>query len=128
MRRLLCVTIVSAMTLSACGGTDNPPPSSPPPSGGGDTITGRERVAWTQTIGNPADIALYRYALYVDGTRRALEGETCAATSSAASFDCSAPLPSMTAGSHTLELVSFVTQGDTVYESPKSSGLRVTVA
>jgi glucose/arabinose dehydrogenase len=127
MRRLLCVTIVSAMTLSACGGGDSsPPPSSPPPSGGGDTITGRERVGWTQTV-DSGDIALYRYALYVDATRVVLDGATCAPSSGSA-FDCSAPLPLLTAGSHTLELASFVSQGDTVYESPKSSALRVTVS
>jgi glucose/arabinose dehydrogenase len=127
MRRLLCVTIVSAMALSACGGNDNPPPSSPPPSGGGETITGRERVGWTQTVESGTDIALYRYALYVDATRRVLDEATCTPTSGAA-FACSAPLPSLTAGSHTLELASFVTQGDTVYESPRSSALRVTVS
>jgi glucose/arabinose dehydrogenase len=128
MLLLLCATIVSAMTLSACGGNDNPPQSSPPPSGGGDTISGRERVGWTQTIENAGDSALYRYALYVDGTRRVLEGETCAPTSSASTFDCSAPLPPLAAGSHMLELASFLTQGENVYESPRSSALRVTVA
>jgi glucose/arabinose dehydrogenase len=65
--------------------------------------------------------------LYVDGDRRVVEGETCASVS-ASTFDCSAALPSLTAGVHTLELATFVMNGDTVVESTRSTALRVTVA
>jgi aldose sugar dehydrogenase len=127
MRRVLRVTTtLTIIALAGCGGNNNPPPSSQPPPGGGNTITGRERIGWAQTA-SPADLSTYRYALYVDGTRRVLEGETCGPTADAATYDCSAPLPTMTAGAHTLELASFFTQGDTVYESARSSPLRVVV-
>jgi glucose/arabinose dehydrogenase len=114
--------------LAGCGGSTQPPPSSPPPSNGGDTITGRERFGWSQAAENAADLAFLRYALYVDGTRRVVEGETCQATGSPTAFDCSAPLPALTPGVHTLELASFITQGDSTFESPRSTTLRVTVA
>jgi glucose/arabinose dehydrogenase len=103
------------------------PPSSPPPSNGGDTITGRERVGWLQTAENPNDATFLRFALYVDGTRRVLEGESCQ-TASPTTLDCSAPLPALTPGVHTLELASFITQGDSVIESTRSAAIRVTVA
>jgi glucose/arabinose dehydrogenase len=118
------------MALTAgCGenGESNPP-SSPPPSSGGETITGRERFGWTQTVASPGDLPLYRYALYVDGTRHVIEGETCAATGVETAFDCSAPLPMMTPGRHTLELAAFVDAAGTVQESSRTAALQVNVA
>ncbi|MGH9373402.1 MAG: PQQ-dependent sugar dehydrogenase [Vicinamibacterales bacterium] len=127
MARFLRFALVAFLTLVvSC--SESRSPSSPPPSGSGETITGRERFGWTQTANSPGDLALYRYALYVDGTRQVVEGETCAPTSTETVFECSAPLPSLTAGRHTLELAVFVTSGDTVEESSRSPALQVTVA
>jgi glucose/arabinose dehydrogenase len=42
-------------------------------------------------------------------------------------FACTAPLPALTPGAHTLELAAFITDGS-VLESPRSAGLRVTLA
>ena len=109
----------------ACGGSSNP--SNPPPgSGSGSTITGRERIGWTQPADNAAELASFDYAAYVDGTRRVLEGDTC--TGSGPMFDCSAPLPSLTAGAHTIELATFVSTGGQIVESERSAPLQVTVA
>jgi glucose/arabinose dehydrogenase len=126
-RRTIAI-VASVAVLAGCGGSTQPPPSSPPPSNGGDTITGRERFGWSQAAENPTDLAFLRYALYVDGTRRVVEGETCQPGSAANTFDCSAPLPQMTPGAHTLELASFLMQGDSIIESPRSPAMRVTVA
>jgi glucose/arabinose dehydrogenase len=112
---------------SACGGSSNPPtPPSPGPDGG-DRITGRERIGWAQLAVDSAQLATFGYAVYVDGTRNVLTGESCAAAGDSGTFECSAPLPSMTPGQHTIELASFIVSGDTVLESERSAVLRVTV-
>lgn len=89
-------------------------------------MTGRERFGWTQTNAAP-DGPVLQYAAYVDGVRRVLEGVTCA-TGSGLNLDCSAPLPPMTAGRHTLELAAFIVSGDSTVEGPKSAALQLTVA
>lgn len=127
MGKLSNAAFVTALfAVSGCG--DSKPPASPPATGGGSTITGRERIGWTQTAGSGGDFALFDYALYVDGGRRVLEGDSCTATSVETTMECSAQLPSMTAGQHTLELAVFVVSGETVVESPRSPALQVTVA
>lgn len=128
MPRLLCVTLVAVTALVGCGGSDSPPTSSPPPAGSGETITGRERIGWVQRAASEGDLSLFGYALYVDGNRNVLAGVSCATAANAGDFNCSAPLPQLTAGSHSLELVSFITQGESVVESERSAALRVTVA
>ncbi len=70
---------------------------------------------------------MLQFAVYVDGTRRVLEGVACAA-GSAGNLDCNAPLPSMTAGRHTLELAAFYTSGDSVIEGPRSPPLQLQIA
>jgi glucose/arabinose dehydrogenase len=128
MPRLLFVTLVAATAIVGCGGSSSPPTSSPPPSGSGETITGRERVGWLQTAASEGDLSLFAYALYVDGNRRVLVGASCAPPPTAGAFNCSAPLPQLSTGTHTLELASFVVQGESVIESGRSAALRVTVA
>lgn len=126
MRRLLFFAAALALPMMA-GCDDRRPPDSPPPSGGGDTITGRERIGWSQAAGSQGDVALYQFALYVDGSRRVLQGANC--TGSTSPFDCSAPLPSLTNGQHSLELAAFVTAADgSMRESPRGAALQVSVA
>lgn len=118
--------LLSLLTAAACGGGDgDSPPSSPPPSGSGDTITGRERFGWSQA-GSASDAAILQFAVYVDGARRVLEGASC--NPGGTSLECSAPLPPMTAGRHTLELAAFYVTGDTTLEGPKSTPLQVNIA
>jgi glucose/arabinose dehydrogenase len=57
-----------------------------------------------------------------------LQDESCEGTATANAFECSAPLPTLSAGQHTLELAAFVMSGDLAVESAKSPGLQVTVA
>jgi glucose/arabinose dehydrogenase len=118
--------LMSLLLAAACGDNNGtPPPSSPPAPGSGDTITGRERFGWTQP-GSASDAAILQFAVYVDGARRVLEGASCSAGD--ASLECSAPLPPMTAGRHTLELAAFFPTGDTPAEGPKSTPLQLTIA
>ena len=121
---------IAALVLGvsvACGGSPNPPAPSPGNPGSGETISGRERIGWSQPAQDSSELATFDYAIYVDGARRVLEGDTCGG-GSAGAFDCSAPLPSMTAGQHTLELATFVMVNGAPIESARSSALRVTVS
>ena len=111
--------------VTACGDS-RPDTPSPPGTGTGETITGRERVGWDQPAANAAELATFRYAMYVDGTRSELTDVSCAQTSTATGFACSARLPAMTNGAHTLEIAAFYDSGGIV-ESAKSASLRVTV-
>jgi glucose/arabinose dehydrogenase len=127
MVRLLLAAFVAALVVVAgCGNSDSP--SSPPGSGSGQTITGQERIGWTQTANSSGDFGLYEYALYVDGGRRVLSNTSCTPTAVDTTMECSAPLPSMTPGRHTLELAVFITSGDTIVESTRSAPLAVTLA
>jgi glucose/arabinose dehydrogenase len=119
--------IASVTMLSACGGETSA--GTPPPSGsGGNTITGRERLGWTQPAASASELATYGYALYVDGQRSVLGGVSCPGASSDGGFDCSAPLPPLGSGPHALELAAFITSGDTIIEGPRSAALQVSVA
>ncbi|HEY7450448.1 MAG TPA: PQQ-dependent sugar dehydrogenase [Vicinamibacterales bacterium] len=118
--RQLPVVILCA-TLVACN--DDPPTNTPPPSNG-ERITGNERIGWDQPAANATDLASFRYAIYVDGTRSELTNVTCSTTSGPSGFACTAALPSMTTGAHTLEIAAFVVDG-AVLESGKSTALRV---
>ena len=120
------LVVVSLLAAAACGGSDDSPPSSPPPSGSGDTVTGRERFGWTQAA-SASDATVLQFAAYVDGSRRVLDGVVCNPGSSG-SLECNAPLPSMTAGRHTLELAAFYPSGDTVVEGPRSAPLELQIA
>ena len=119
MTRRVLVVLACVVVCAACS---KKPSSTPPP---GDAITGRERLGWDQQAADAAELASLRYAVYVDGVRAELTGATCAPAGQA-TFSCSAALPALAAGSHTLELASFVVDG-LVVESAKSAPLRVQV-
>ena len=86
-----------------------------------------DRLGWTQQAVDAAEVASFQFALYVDGNRTTLGGVNCTAAASGSGFDCSGTLPAMSAGTHTLELASFVVDGSTVLESGRSAALRVIV-
>ena len=90
-------------------------------------MTGAEHLAWTQTAADSAEVSTFRYAIYIDGTRAELTGASCQPLASPPStdFDCRAPLPALSAGTHTLELAAFIVDGATVLESARSAPLQV---
>jgi glucose/arabinose dehydrogenase len=119
---LLCTA-----AMFACSKTPSapPPPSTTP--GQTETITGNERIGWDQRAADGGELATFRYAVYIDGSNRIeLTGVTCATSASNGSFGCSARLPALSNGAHTIELVSFLVDG-AVLESARSSPLRVSV-
>jgi glucose/arabinose dehydrogenase len=124
MRRCsILITVLAA----ACGGGTPPAPAPGGTSPVVESITGRERIGWNQPADNPAQLATFQFAIYIDGARSELRGVACPPIAETGGFNCSAPLPSMTNGIHTLELAAFVQNGASVLESPRSPGLRVSV-
>jgi glucose/arabinose dehydrogenase len=88
-------------------------------------VTGSERLGWMQFAQSQAELATFHYAIYLDGSRGELAGASCETSQSATLFQCSAPLPDMTVGPHTIELAAFIIDG-VVLESPRSAGIQVT--
>jgi glucose/arabinose dehydrogenase len=87
-------------------------------------ISGNERIGWDQAASSSAELATFRYRIYVDGTRNDMNGVSCEQVARPAGFPCSGRLPSMTPGTHMLEIAAFVGNA----EGPRSPALRVTVA
>src|SRR5262245_7589718 len=91
-----------AAVLAACGGDT----SSPPERGGSSSpvsINGTEQIGWDQAVAS-GRIDRYEFLLYVDDEPHTLRDATCQSGSTAATFACSSPLPSMTSGAHRLAL------------------------
>jgi glucose/arabinose dehydrogenase len=119
--------VICCLVMIACD--KQSPPSTPivnPPSGV-ETINGTERLGWNQPAADAVELATIGYVVYVDGARTALVGAACAPAPAASAFACTAALPALTPGAHTLELAAVITDGS-VLESPRSAGLRVTLA
>jgi glucose/arabinose dehydrogenase len=119
--------VVAAFAIASaagCGKSSSPTPS--PVAGNGESITGRERLAWDQAASSTAELAAFRYAIYVDGVRSEMADVSCATTGGSAGYACSGRLPAMTVGTHTLELAAYL-ESDSIVEGPRSSPFRVTV-
>ena len=116
---------VCCLLLIGCD-KKSPPPAPVVDTPTNETVTGTERVGWNQPAADAVEVATIRYVVYVDGARMELAGATCISPASVAGFPCTARLPAMSAGSHALELASFVDDGS-VLESARSAALRVTL-
>jgi glucose/arabinose dehydrogenase len=119
--------IILLVFCIAAGCSKSSAPSPPAVTPGlTETINGTERIGWDQLAADAGELAAIGYALYVDGTRTPLADATCAPTNTPKMFACSARLPGLTAGSHTLQLASFTSDG-TILESQRSAALMVNV-
>ena len=123
VRRLVFLFVSS--TVAACGGGSPSPPVVTPPSTP-VTITGTERIGWDQPAGDAVELATFGYAIYVDGTRTVAAGVACTPPAAATGFPCTATLPSLTPGAHSLQVASFVNDGG-ILESTRSAALQVTL-
>jgi glucose/arabinose dehydrogenase len=123
LQRIWIAVAVCCLMLASCGGKESP---APPSTGGtdGGQVSGRERIGWNQAAATAAEVATFQYAIYVDGNRSVLAGATCGTTAGTNGFDCSAPLPTMTPGAHTIELATFNADGA---ESERSAPLSLTL-
>jgi glucose/arabinose dehydrogenase len=122
--RIVPVLLLIAAASTACEKKTPEPPNVTP--GPPETVTGVERLGWTQTAADRAEAAAFRFAVYVDGVRSELAGAACEAPAlpSSSSFECTAPLPALSPGSHTIELATFVI-GTELLESERSGALQV---
>jgi glucose/arabinose dehydrogenase len=123
----VAVALVAVIAV-ACGENDAPP--QPAPGSPSDDVQVRPgaRLGWSQEASDSTQLASFQYALYLDGSRSTLTGVACTPTSAAARFDCSAALPALMAGRHTLELAAFVIDGGVTLESARSSPLQIVMA
>jgi glucose/arabinose dehydrogenase len=90
-------------------------------------ITGRERLAWDQNGAGPEALAPLGWAIYIDDKRSELQGSTCEPASSGVGLTCSAPLPPLAPGSHTLQLGAYVPIGEILAQTRRSALLQVFV-
>jgi len=90
------------------------------------TVTGTERIGWDQPASDAVELATFGYAIYVDGTRSVASGVACAQNAGATTFACTAALPPLTHGAHSLQVASFVNDG-ALLESTRSAALQVTL-
>lgn len=117
------------LAVALCLACENKKPPTPTPTPNGvENIRGTERIGWDQQAADAAELATFRFAIYLDSARSEAADVRCETAAGANSFPCSSRLPSMTPGSHTLELAAFVLDGSTVVESARSSPLRVNVS
>jgi hypothetical protein len=119
-----CLAAFSIVASFACGddGTrvDVEPPATP---GGAVSIRGTERLAWDQPASSYQVVRQYAFTLFIDENRASLAGVECLDSSTAAGYPCSARLPEMSNGTHTIQLAAVV---DGV-ESARSSPLTVSM-
>jgi hypothetical protein len=114
----VCLALIAL--AAACGSSTAPPSTG---TGGGMTITGNERLGWSET-GDGADG--FVYAAYVDDVRKELTQTTCT-PSGESEYACESPLPPLTTGTHTLQLSAAIRYGASLIEGPKSDPVVVTV-
>jgi glucose/arabinose dehydrogenase len=124
VRRFIIVCLTAL--IAGCGGKGSGP--SPPGSGESERIRGNERLGWDQPAVDAAELSTFSYAIYVDGARSVLSDVSCGSTAAAAGFPCSARMPSLSGGTHVLEIAAFIVDNGAPLESPRSAPLRVTVA
>src|SRR5262252_5826066 len=120
----LLLAVAVALFASACGGGGESPtapssntpgntPSNPPgPSSGAINVTGTEKIGWNQAPDSSGSVAGYQYIGYVDGVPQVLANAACGSTAASdGTFPCTASLPKMTAGLHSLTLAAQQTSG-----------------
>jgi aldose sugar dehydrogenase len=90
--------VLYAVALMACD-------KSKTPDEGEQPVSGSERIGWNQAAADPAEFPSYRYVIYVDGGRSDLADVSCV-PAGATQVSCSARLPMMSSGSHTIELAT----------------------
>lgn len=118
--RVIVLASVACVALAACGG------GAPPSPNGAETISGAERFGWDQPAADAAELATFKYALYVDDVRSEATDVSCTPGPSAGRFACTARLPPMSAGVHNIQVAGFVADGGAVQESARSPVVRVT--
>lgn len=119
------MVVLAILALGAFACQKKAPPAPSPAPGGVETIRGGERLGWDQRAADPAELATFRYAIYIDGARSEVADTSCASTAGANGFACTGRLPAMAPGEHTIELAAFAIADGATIESARSTALRV---
>jgi glucose/arabinose dehydrogenase len=109
--------VLYAVALVACD-------KSKTPDEGEGLLNGSERIGWDQAARDGNGPSSFRFVIYVDGQRSDLTDVSCV-QAGATQLSCSARLPTMSQGSHTIELASILVDGGA--ESDRSSPIQVNV-
>ena len=122
--KVLFACLVAALAL-ACGGSSSD--SAGPSQSGSGATAGGPKLAWDQFAPSADELRRYSYVLYVDGTPVPLSGTACGPLAAEArTAACTAPLPTMSPGQHTLEMATRVTENGVVLESARSAPIPYT--
>lgn len=90
-------------------------------------VTGTERIGWSQVASSAEDLARYRFVTFVDGIAQGTSGAVCQTPSDGVVFECSANLPSMSEGTHAVQLAVALDGDGPSFESARSPALRLRV-
>lgn len=74
-------------------------------------------LGWTQNMAD-ADVSSMAWAVIVDGDRRSWPSVICTPTTTANRYTCRAPIPALTPGLHTVQVIAISASGQ---ESPPST-------
>jgi len=113
--------VLVALAAYGCEGDDSPSDSS------GATPTspsGPHTVSWDQLAPTLQVVNSYSFTAVIDGSPASRLAASCSATSTAGSFTCSAPIPTLPAGAHTLAVITTDANGAS---SPVSNSVSFTV-
>ena len=124
MNRAFALLAVACIAVAGCDNKTPETPDTGDPSGDVRVMPGA-RLGWRQSAADAGLAASFQYALYIDGAQTILADVTCASAATGSGSDCSAVLPSLSIGTHTLELSALVVDGSDTLESPRSTPLRV---
>lgn len=86
-------------------------------------VKGGERLTWIQNADSVQSLRAHAFRLYLDGNDATFADVRCSEIRTGAGYECSALLPRMTAGRHSLELVSIF---DGII-SPRSAPITVVI-
>jgi glucose/arabinose dehydrogenase len=106
------------LLLAGCGGTRPTPPTA-----GSDEVivTGGERLGWDQSGSRLPGAVGYSYVAYVDGVRELLQQVRCASEPTPVGYACTASMPTLSLGRHTIELATVGAVNGHPVESPRSA-------
>ena len=121
----LAILAAALLVVPGCEDDDDPSVTGPSPiagggssgAGGAATVRGTERLAWGQL----GDTSGLRFRAYIDNRAVDLPSATC--NSAKPEAECSSPLPALTDGAHTIQLVTVSRTG---VESDRSGPISLT--
>ena len=130
--------VLGGLAFLSCSRSPAVPPAQPQPHQAMDhdgpgaatapnevlNVTGRERFGWSQPVDSASG---HNFAVYIDGTRQELPNASCQPPVSGHA-ECSAPLPALSSGRHTVEIVSWTTTNGKLMESAKSSPMTIEIS